>query len=98
MKTPYDHKQLSDSPQGADRVRHLRAWMVLNGITFSALGEKLGISNSGAQLLLKGERMAVARHKECLALGVPEELLPRPEDVPMGRPRVELPETEVQFP
>lgn len=87
MENLYDDKQLSRPPQEASRVDHLRAWMVLHKVTFVALGEQLGITGSAAQLLMKGERMAVRRHGQLVALGVPEELLPPAVDIPIGRPR-----------
>lgn len=81
MKTIQEPNQLF-----FDRQAEFRIWMLRNKLTFVEIGKRLGgMTGSGVCRLIQGERMPVARHQQMLALGIPEELLPFPLDVPLGR-------------
>lgn len=71
----------------ATRYDRLLEWMAGNHISFEALGDKLGISASGARRLCNSETIPVERHQQLMRLGFPEELLPIGRDRPKGRPR-----------
>ena len=68
-----------------NRYDHLLVWMDEHGITFSALGEKLSISASGARRLCVSEFIPSERHRQLLDLGFPFELLPLSRDRKRGR-------------
>ncbi len=68
-----------------NRYDHLLAWMDKHGITFSALGEQLSISASGARRLCVSEFIPSKRHRQLLDLGFPLELLPLSRDRKRGR-------------
>jgi transcriptional regulator with XRE-family HTH domain len=72
------------APQEDSRLIDLRIWMLRHGVTYSYLGNAMGITGNGVMKLLRGERMPVARHRELLELGLPFHLLPMPLDVPAG--------------
>lgn len=88
MNNAQDPNQLS-----SNRQAELRVWMFRNRLTYSEIGRRMdGITCSGVLRLVQGARMPVARHRQMLALGIPEELLPAPLDVPCGpRPRASSP-------
>lgn len=69
------------------RYERLYNWMLEHRISYPALAKALGISESGARRLCNSETIPVERHKQFLALGFPEELLPIGRDRPKGRPR-----------
>lgn len=63
-----------------NRQESLRLWMDRTGSTFRAWGRLVGISGHALSTLCKQETMPTRRHAQLLALGVPEELLPKPFD------------------
>lgn len=69
------------------RYERLYKWMLEHRISYPALAEALGISESGARRLCNSETIPVDRHRQFRALGFPEELLPIGRDRPKGRPR-----------
>lgn len=73
----------------AARYERLRAWMREHEITFTALGEQLGLRYSGARRVCLGETCPSRHHGKMLKLGFPAELLPAPKDLPAGpKPKV----------
>ncbi len=62
-----------------------RMWQQTNlGKTLVELARHLGISRSALSKSLDKERMPVKHHKKLVELGVPENILPRPENVSTG--------------
>jgi transcriptional regulator with XRE-family HTH domain len=82
--------QLPISPNLTSLTRQeaLRIWLSRNGLTFSELGRRLGVTPNSVSKLCDQETMPVRRHAQLLEQGLPAELLPRPEDIKPGpRPR-----------
>ncbi len=70
------------------RQEALRLWLSRNGLSFSELGRRLGVTPNSVSKLCDQETMPVRRHAQLLEQGLPAELLPRPEDIKPGpRPR-----------
>lgn len=70
------------------RQEALRIWLSRNGLTFSELGRRLGVTPNSVSKLCDQETMPVRRHAQLLEQGLPAELLPRPEDLKRGpKPR-----------
>lgn len=67
------------------RLSRFNAWKDEHDITFRAIGDALGIRSQTAHNLLKADTMPTRHHDKLIALGVPEDLLPTPEDKPRGR-------------
>ncbi|MDR1125692.1 MAG: XRE family transcriptional regulator [Deltaproteobacteria bacterium] len=71
------------------RYERLRVWMREHGITFTALGEQLGLRYSGARRVCIGTTCPSRHHSKMLELGFPAELLPEAKDMPVGpKPKV----------
>jgi len=71
------------------RILRLREWMAQYNVTYRWIAEQLGITDAGVRSMLKRETMPVVRHEQCVSIGVPEELLPTPLDLPSGPQRRE---------
>lgn len=71
------------------RYDRLLEWMAGNHISFEALGEKLGISASGARRLCNSETIPVERREQLIRLGFPTDLVPEGRDRRRGRPKRE---------
>lgn len=70
------------------RQEALLLWKTRTGQTYERLGGSIGLSGNAVSKLLGQETMPTHRHRQLLALGVPEELLPRPLDLKPGpKPR-----------
>lgn len=77
----------------------LLAWKKKNNMTDAELGERLGCCKAYARLLCCQNRIPTKWHERLVDLGFPAELLPRAEDMPIGRPRAyHCTETERAFP
>lgn len=63
-----------------NRQEALFLWMRRTGNTFQAWGRQMDMTGGALGTLCKQETMPTGRHAQLLALGVPEELLPRPFD------------------
>jgi len=73
------------------RQELLRLWLERNGKSFRGFGRRMGISGVSVARLCGGETMPTVRHCQLIELGVPSNLLPRPEDLKPGRkPRLGL--------
>lgn len=82
--------QLPISPNLTSLTRQeaLRLWLSRNGLSFSELGRRLGVTPNSVSKLCDQETMPVRRHAQLLEQGLPAELLPRPLDIKPGpRPR-----------
>lgn len=65
----------------------LRSWMTANRVSIAWVARQLNIAQSSASALLRGDRIPLKRHSQLVKIGIPEELLPRAEDVKRpGRP------------
>lgn len=74
-----------------NRFSRFNAWKDApeRNITFRAVGEALGVKTQSAHNLLKADTIPTRHHKKLVALGVPVDLLPEPEDKPRGpQPKV----------
>lgn len=71
------------------RYDRLLEWMAGNYISFEDLGDKLGISASGARRLCNSETIPVDRHNQLMGLGFPADLVPEGRDRRRGRPKRE---------
>ena len=67
-----------------DRRTAFRIWQLTKGVTLAELSKVLGITGCGLSKSLNNERMPVEHHKRLVDFGVPENLLPRPENVRTG--------------
>lgn len=70
-----------------NRYDRLLDWLDEHNISADDLGEKLGMSGSGARRLCNAETIPVERHRDLVRLGIPEELLPVGRDRRRGRPK-----------
>ena len=95
MKLTYDHNKVAHEEQevvfdpsffpGFDKRILFRMWQVTpSGKTLVELGEILGLTGSAVSQMLDKNRMPVKYHTSLVNLGVPEGILPRPEDVKPG--------------
>lgn len=72
-----------------ERYERLRSWMVANQVSIAWVARQLSIAKSYARTLLRADRISTKRHGQLVEIGIPEELLPRAEDVKRpGRPRM----------
>ena len=60
------------------RQDKLRGWMAEHGVTFTAMGKRLGISNVAARRSLFKEKQEKPRIEAFAAIGIPKSLLPKP--------------------
>lgn len=89
----HEHNQIDSAWQeyslvtaaAASRRIAFRMWQqTAAGKTLVELAKCLGISGSALSKSLDKERMPVKHHKKLIELGVPANILPRPENVPTG--------------
>ncbi len=73
-----------------NRPQQLRAWMKDMEVTDNFVAQFMGVSPQAVNKMLKRPTMPTDRHKVCVELGFPVELLPRPEDLKPG-PRPKIP-------
>lgn len=66
------------------RQERLSVWLKRNKLSASKIGQKIGVSAQYSWRILRAERAPVARVEQLRALGIPDSLLPRAEDVPPG--------------
>lgn len=77
-----------DNLTDLSREEKLQIFLGRSGLTFKAIGEKLDMTGTAAAKLCRGETMPTRRHAELITLGIPAELLPKPEDIKPGpKPR-----------
>lgn len=70
-----------------ERQAALTLWLEERHITMQAIADAMGVSRPFVRtMLLRRETIPLKRHKQLLALGLPEELLPPPYTGPLGRP------------
>ena len=70
----------------AERHADLKIWLEERQITLQYLADLMGVSRTFVSVMLHRETMPPKRHKQLIALGVPEELLPKPFTGAHGRP------------
>lgn len=73
-----------------ERKEKLCQWLYDNGMTYSSLSRQMGVTPHGVSSMLARNSIPTLRHRQLLALGVPEELLPPGKDIrtgPKPRPR-----------
>jgi len=70
-----------------ERLRKLRTWLEVQGITQRDLAESLGVHPSMITRIFKGERTPPDRIAALVKLGIPPHLLPPPNQRGPGRPR-----------
>ncbi len=68
-----------------ERCKQLVAWMGEYDITFTAIGEQLGLTGAGASRVCQSETCPPCHHQKLLELGFPSELLPVPKYNGAGR-------------
>ena len=74
------------------REEKLQIFLQRNRISFRFLGVRMDMTGTAVSSLCRGETMPTRRHAELVALGIPVELLPRPEDIKPGpRPKTQAP-------
>lgn len=71
----------------SERLAGLRIWMEESGMTPPRLADIAGVSPTFMRVLLRRETMPMKRHRQLVAIGVPEECLPPPIEPSIGRPR-----------
>lgn len=82
-----------NSPENAifsiERQRRLRAWMCLEGVCWQDIGKAMGITGNAAVKAMANEHLWPERHAILLSTfpTLTDDLLPRPEKRPPGRPR-----------
>jgi len=71
------------------RQELLKAWMDRDkkSRSFRKFASRMGITGVSLGRLCAGETIPTERHRKLVELGVPTDLLPRPEDLRPGRPR-----------
>lgn len=69
-----------------ERQAALTLWLEERRITMQALADAIGVSRPFVGTMLRRDTIPLKRHKQLLALGLPEELLPPPYMGPLGRP------------
>lgn len=71
----------------AKRYGQLLAWMSELDISFTAVGEQLGVSNTYVRRFCQNDTCPTRHHSKLIELGFPAELLPAPVDKPKGPQR-----------
>lgn len=66
------------------RQEQLIIWLRRKGLTMAGIGRQIGLKRAGAWRLLNADRAPVHRVEQLRQCGIPDELLPRAEDVPPG--------------
>lgn len=69
-----------------ERMAALTLWMEENGVSKQSLSDAMGVSWTFVNVALKRETIPAKRHKQFVALGIPEHLLPPIFIGPFGRP------------
>lgn len=70
------------------RQEILPIWMRREGLYLSAIAMKIGMTKAGLSNLLRRERIPTRRFNQLRDIGIPEDLLPRAEDIKAGpKPR-----------
>ncbi len=70
-----------------ERQAALMLWLEERQISYQALADVIGVSRPFIQKMLNHDTIPAKRHKQLVALGIPEELLPPPFTGVYGRPR-----------
>ncbi len=70
-----------------ERQAALTLWLEERQITFQALADAMGVSRPFVTAMLNRDTIPAKRHKQLVALGIPEELLPPVFTGAYGRPR-----------
>lgn len=70
-----------------ERQAALALWLEERHITAQALADAMGVSRVFVTKMLSRETIPEKRHRQMVALGLPEELLPPIFKGPFGRPR-----------
>jgi len=78
---------VADSRSRRTRLRKLKTWLEVQGITQRDLAESLGVHPSMITRIFKGERTPPDRIAALVKLGIPSNLLPPPNERGPGRPR-----------
>ena len=68
------------------RIEELKLWMEERKISTYALAELMGVSQAFVYLMLKRENIPEKRHRQLIAIGFPERLIPPAFLGPKGRP------------
>lgn len=69
----------------------LRIFMLKNDITYQAIANIFGVTDSGARFILLRDRISKERHDILSQLGFPCELLPEPFEASVLRSRAKVP-------
>lgn len=69
------------------RQAMLLGWLKQNGITQSSIAQALETSGQSVSRWMRAETIPSWRHEQLLKFGIPEELLPRPMNIPSGPKR-----------
>lgn len=67
------------------RQERLLVWLRRKGITQRAISVAIGVKDMSVNRWLYAERLPSWRVRQLVAFGIPEDLLPRAEDVACGR-------------
>ncbi len=67
------------------RAEKLEVYLKRKNITFSNIAKSIGVAPASARRMLLNEFIPTWRHKQLLAAGIPEQLLPPARDVAPGR-------------
>lgn len=74
--------------QTPTRQERLKLWLWSNNVPQAEIARQLGVTKSTVGKWVRAERLPTWRWKMLRDVGIPEELLPRAEDVPSGpRPK-----------
>lgn len=66
------------------RQERLKLWLWRNNCKQAELARKLGVGKSAVGKWIRAERLPSWRVRMLREVGIPEELLPRAEDIPCG--------------
>lgn len=73
-----------------ERKEKVFLWLRQNGLTYTSLARKMGMSQWGVSKLLERPTIPTRRHRQLVELGLPTDLLPPAKDIPTGpKPRTE---------
>ncbi|GAB7080906.1 hypothetical protein [Megalodesulfovibrio paquesii] len=98
METAYSRNRFPTGPQAGEdisaRLRRLRVWQLEHGVTWADMGRQMTgvtgrpVSGSAVYQAVSRVRMPIANWQALREAypSLPKELLPVPEDVPLGRP------------